>query len=126
LPGAFTDMFGTVNDTMKMKFNILEPTFFGTLKLDIKLQEQGHYLVQLLTEKNDVYRQIPVIGSKTVFFDALSPGNYRIRIIDDANNNGVWDIGNFLQSLQPEKVYYYPQTITIRSNWDLSQQWLVK
>ncbi len=126
LPGAFTDMFGTVNDTMKMKFNILEPTFFGTLKLDIKLQEQGHYLVQLLTEKNDVYRQIPVIGSKTVFFDALSPGNYRIRIIDDANNNGVWNIGNFLQSLQPEKVYYYPQTITIRSNWDLSQQWLVK
>ncbi|HTA82188.1 MAG TPA: Ig-like domain-containing domain, partial [Bacteroidia bacterium] len=125
LPGAFTDMFGTKNDTTKTRFNILEPTYFGTLKLSIKLPEQGHYIVQLLTDKNSVYLQQTITGSKQVIFDPVLPGNYRMRIIDDANNNGTWDPGNFMQNLQPEKVYYYSDPITIRSNWDLAQSWKV-
>ena len=57
LPGAFTDMFGTTNDTMKMNFSVLEPTYFGTLKLDAKISTQGHYILQLLDIKNNVSRQ---------------------------------------------------------------------
>ncbi len=126
MPGAFTDMFGVVNDTTILKFNVLDPTYFGTLKLDVKLPAQGHYIIQLLTERNALFQQKLIEGSQHVFFDALFPGNYRIRIINDANNNGAWDTGNFLQNLQPEKVYYYPQTITIRSNWDLTEHWTVQ
>ncbi len=126
LPGAFTDMFGTTNDTMKMNFSVLEPTYFGTLKLDAKISTQGHYILQLLDIKNNVSRQQFITASKSVLFEALPPGTYRLRLIDDANNNGVWDAGNFLKVLQPEKVYYYPDNLVIRSNWDLTQAWQVK
>ncbi|MGP8215416.1 MAG: Ig-like domain-containing protein [Bacteroidia bacterium] len=126
LPGAFTDMFGTKNDTMKIKFVIVEPTFFGTLKLDLKFTNQGHYIVQMVDSKLNVYRQFIITGSKSVFFDALQPGTYRIRVIDDANNNGIWDTGDFMKGIQPEKVYYYFQALNIRSNWDITQSWQVK
>ncbi|HSY76314.1 MAG TPA: Ig-like domain-containing protein [Bacteroidia bacterium] len=126
LPGAFTDMFGISTDTMKMNFNVLEETYFGKLKLDVKITPQGHYILQLLDSKNNVSMQQLITGSQSVLFDALAPGTYRVRLIDDANNNGVWDAGNFLKSLQPEKVYYYSDNLIIRSNWDLAQAWQVK
>lgn len=126
LPGAFTDMFGCTNDTMKMILNVLEETYFGTLKLDVKVGQHGHYMVQLLDSKSNVLRQQVITQSQLVALDALPPGTYRARIIDDANNNGVWDVGNFLNNLQPEKIYYYPDNLVIRSNWDLTQTWLVK
>lgn len=126
LPGAFTNMFGIRNDTIKLKFSVQEPTYFGTLKLDVKIEKQGHYLLQMLDAKNNVYRQFAITGSASKFFDALSPATYRLRVIDDANNNGQWDGGDYLNSIQPEKVYYYPESINIRSNWDLTQTWIVK
>lgn len=126
LPGAFTDMFGHTNDTLKLKFQVLEQAYFGSLKLNVNFSTKGHYIVQLLNDKNGVYRQFIISGTQTIFMDAIIPGTYRIRVIDDVNNNRVWDTGNFIQSLQPEKVYYYNQSLNIRSNWDLTQSWDVK
>lgn len=126
LPGAFTDMFGSTNDTIKYKFGVLEPSYFGSLKLSVVLSMQGNFILELLNDKNAVCKYYRISGSQTIFFDALQPGTYRVRLINDANNNGVWDAGDFLKSVQPEKVYYYPQSIAIRSNWDLVQSWEVK
>jgi len=126
LPGAFTDMYGTTNDTMRMKFNIIEPTYFGTLKLDLKVGDQKQYILQMIDKQNNVYRQFIITGDKTEFFDALIPGTYRLRLIADENKNGIWDSGNFINNIQPEKIYYYPDNIIIRSNWDLTQTWQVK
>ncbi|HXB12896.1 MAG TPA: hypothetical protein VNZ45_12995, partial [Bacteroidia bacterium] len=126
LPGAFTDMFGTTNDTMKFKFTVQEPTYFGTLKLTVNLESKGHYIVQLLDGRSNIYKQVLITGSQNIFFDALVPGTYRIRLIADANNNGGWDAGDYLKNIQPEKVYYYPEGIIIRSNWDIAQTWQVK
>jgi len=126
LPGAFTDMYGVTNDTMRVKFSIVEPTYFGTLKLDVKTGDQKQYILQMLDRQNNVYRQFIITGSQTEFFDALIPGTYRLRIIADENKNRIWDSGNFLNKIQPEKIYYYPDNIIIRSNWDLTQTWEVK
>jgi len=126
LPGAFTDMFGTTNDTMKFKFTVQEPIYFGTLKLTVNLESKGHYIVQLLDGRSNIYKQVLITGSQNIFFDALVPGTYRIRLIADANNNGGWDAGDYLKNIQPEKVYYYPEGIIIRSNWDIAQTWQVK
>ncbi|MEJ7626461.1 MAG: Ig-like domain-containing domain [Ferruginibacter sp.] len=46
------------------------------------------------------------------------PGDYEIRILFDTNNNRMWDPGNYMQKLQPEKVITLPQTLSIRANWD--------
>ncbi len=46
------------------------------------------------------------------------PGEYELRILDDENNNGVWDPGNFAQKKQPEKVLSITQKIPVKGNWD--------
>jgi hypothetical protein len=46
-----------------------------------------------------------------------------MRAYADTNGNGEWDSGIYDQQQQPEMVYYYPKSITIRELWDLSENW---
>lgn len=126
LPGAFTDVFGMVNDTMKLSFKVVEPTFFGSLKLSLNLEKQSHYLVQLLDAHGSVYRQDTVDKNGSVNYDALPPQTYRLRAIEDDNRDNKWTTGNYLKHTQPEKVFYFAQPITIRSNWDVTEDWQLK
>ena len=48
----------------------------------------------------------------------VDPGEYEIRILYDANNNGKWDPGDYSKKLQPEKVITLTQKIGVRANWD--------
>lgn len=123
LPKAFTDIYNSTNDTLTARFTIVEPTWFGSLKLTIRIHEKRFYLVQLLNPQNLVYRQDTITVSGSIFYSALPPANYRIRLINDANRNLKWDAGNYLKNIQPEMIYYYPDAINIRSNWDLTQSW---
>jgi hypothetical protein len=125
-PGTFTELFGLVNDTLNIHFKIVEPTYFGSLKLTLKVKTSAFYVLQLLDDKGNVTHFDTLQSSKIIMYDALAPGNYRIRLIQDANHDGKWTPGNYLKGIQPEKVFYFPQTITIRSNWDLTQDWLVQ
>ncbi len=46
-------------------------------------------------------------------------------MIDDQNNNGDWDTGNYEDGLLPERVYYLPKVMEIKSNWEMKEAWLV-
>lgn len=48
------------------------------------------------------------------------PGEYELRILYDANGNGVWDTGKFFgkQRRQPEKVKAIRKKVTVKANWD--------
>jgi hypothetical protein len=48
----------------------------------------------------------------------FNPGDYEVRILEDANQNGIWDTGSYELKRQPEKVYTIPQKINIKANWD--------
>jgi hypothetical protein len=52
-------------------------------------------------------------------FLSLRPGNYSLKLVEDMNNNGRWDTGNYLEHRQPEKIYNYAEEIVLRANWDL-------
>ena len=56
----------------------------------------------------------------------LKPGEYQIKLIIDNNGNKKWDTGNYQLNLQPEKVIFYQDKITIRENWDNEIQWNIK
>jgi len=55
----------------------------------------------------------------------VKPGEYKIRVFFDENNNGKWDAGNFYEKIQPEKVVIYTDPvekinkIAVRANWEL-------
>jgi hypothetical protein len=47
------------------------------------------------------------------------PGAYDLRVLYDANKNGIWDTGVFGKTKQqPEIVLAIPQPVAIRANWD--------
>ena len=48
----------------------------------------------------------------------LYPGDYEIRVLYDENNNGKWDNGSYIESLQPEITICFPEKISIKANWD--------
>lgn len=125
LPHTFTDIFGLTNDTIIIHFRVQEPTYFGSLKLNLKFAEKASYLIQILDGAGNVFKQDVVSDNKSINYDALPPGTYRLRAIKDANGDGKWTTGSYLKNIQPEKVVYFNQPISIRSNWDLVQDWLI-
>jgi hypothetical protein len=38
----------------------------------------------------------------------------------------VWDTGSYKDKRQPEMVYYYPQVLDLKANFDLTQDWDVR
>ena len=58
-------------------------------------------------------------------FNNLDPSQYVIRVIFDTNGNGIWDTGNYLKGLQPERISYYPDKIEGRANWELEQNFII-
>jgi hypothetical protein len=123
-PATFTDIFGLKNDSLIYRYKSKEITDYGTLALGLQLPlEKKNYLLQLIDEKETVYRQSAVTSDTTLHYEFLDPKIYRIKLIEDWNNNGVWDTGNYLQHIQPEQVYYYAEDITVRANWDVDVKW---
>ena len=57
----------------------------------------------------------------TYNFEYIRPGKYTFRLIEDSNNNNIWDTGNYLQKVNPEPVYYFSNEIEVRANWDLNE-----
>lgn len=58
-----------------------------------------------------------------MFYEHMLPKNYVVKLIYDRNNNGKWDTGKFKDLEQPEQVFYFPQEIEIKSNFDYEYEW---
>ena len=48
----------------------------------------------------------------------MNPGEYEVRILYDANQNGKWDQGDYSKKRQPEKVVTLPLKLAVKANWD--------
>lgn len=124
-PGAALDIFGLKNDSTKLEWSIRPETYYGTMMLKLTAVSEN-IVVQLLDDNELVIRQSYVSGDTAIQYSYLDPKLYRIRIIEDTNGNKVWDSGNLLKKIQPETTTYYPEKITVRSNWDVDVKWEFK
>ena len=127
------DMFGNYNDSLRLSFSIRPLSFYGNAKIDVEFPNANNsYMVQLYNARKKIIRESFIIPdtavtnmSQVLEYQYLSPGTYGVRIIEDVNGNLKWDSGKFLSKELPEKVFYYPEDITIRSNWDVVLDWEV-
>lgn len=125
LPGAFTDIFGLQNDSLKLNFYSNAVEDYGRFLFTFKTESYPYpYILQLLTESRNLIAERTVDKDEQVIFENLAPGNYRIRIIGDANHDGKWTTGNYLRKRQPEPLFFFPNTITIRANWDTDFEYI--
>jgi len=37
----------------------------------------------------------------------------------DENDDTKWWSGNIINDIEPERIYFYPETFDIRANWEL-------
>lgn len=126
LPGALTDFFGKTNDTLQFNANTRQNSDYGTLALTLQNVAQFPIIVELLDGKYNLIASDFLTENRTVFFEALLPDKYFLRIIYDTNQNGRWDAGNFLARRQPERILYYPSQLEVRANWSLNETFILK
>ncbi len=118
LPNALIDFYGKTNDTLIFSPKTKEAADYGELELTLQDAEQYPYILQLVTEKWEVKRELYAKKGQTVFkFNLINPGKYYARLILDRNKNGRYDTGNYLKGEQPEEIIYYPKLLDIRTGW---------
>lgn len=122
LPGGLVDIFGLKNDTLNLNWFSKSEVDYGTLALNFSGRQMAN-IIQLIDEKENVIRQVRVNSDTLIMFNNLDPMVYRFKLINDKNDNGKWDTGNLINHIQPEEVEYYPELITVRSNWDVEVKW---
>ena len=118
---AIHGLYGLFTDKIQNEFKVKTVEEYGAILFDIAGAPPTAF-VELLNEQDAVVRTVPVTDGHADFY-YLPPGKYGARLIDDANNNGQWDTGDYETKLQPEKVYYYYQVLELKANFDLQQSW---
>lgn len=121
LPGAVTDLFETVNDTLQYGLSTKKLSEYGNLMINLKNVKQFPVIVQLTDEKGKILAEEYSETSPTIEFIGLEPNKFVLRVIYDANKNGEWDTGSFMQRRQPEEVIYFGAPLEVRSNWDVTE-----
>jgi hypothetical protein len=120
---SFIDWNGLYNKKQSFRFASKSLREYGVLTLDMKPEIDQPYIVQLMTEKESIVRELYFKNDTTLNMLYLDPGTYKLKVIYDDNGNRKWDPGYYNMQLQPEKVIYFPKMVVIRGNWDMEEEW---
>ena len=118
LPGALTDFYERVNDTLKYDFTTNNNSDYGNLKIMLENVKRFPVIVQLTDSEGKVLASEYSEKETEINFDLLQPTKYTIRVIYDDNKNKEWDTGSYIEKRQPEEVVYFPKEIDLHANWD--------
>lgn len=119
--GAFISIEQDSSKAKNETIRILKPEQMGSLAIKVETKEQ-YYIIDLIDRSGKVVTTI--FNEKEHVFKNLEPGEFKIRITIDKNNNQKWDVGNFFVRSEPEKVIIYKtfdkKTVTpVRANWEV-------
>ncbi len=126
LPGALEDMYSQLNDSLSVDYKTKSLEDYGDISIELDNKTNNSVLVELLNLKNEVIRTKYCTASKTINYNTLEPGKYKIRLITDINGNKRWDAGNFLLRQQPEPVAYFKKEINLKANWNIIEKITIK
>ena len=126
LPGAIVDIWGRSNDTFNASFVVNDLDQFSNLDMMVTgLDSTLNYVVQIMTG-NIIDRSYTIHHQSSAMISSkgMQPGKFIIELIEDRNENGAWDTGNFSLRNQPErKMIFVPENL--RAGWDveLKMEW---
>lgn len=119
--GAFVSINNDSTKAQQKDIKIPKSTEVGFFTVEIKT-EKPHFTISLLTTNNARVQSFS--DQKKFTFKNIPSGEYKLLIHIDDNNDHVWNPGNFLKYVQPEKVFFYKflgkkYTEPIRANWEV-------
>lgn len=126
--GMIKTYSGLYNAGFSTKFETQKKDYYGSLVINMQ-NANGPGILRLV--KNDktetIIKELIVKDlSKSITLGFLSPGNYLVKYIEDSNGNGEWDSGMLAERIHPEAVYYLQKEITIKSNWEMKEDFEIK
>ena len=119
--GTFISPEADTAKIIKKELSFTKPDAYGTLLVEVETTKTS-YIIQLLNKNNEVIDTKS--NTKKFSFYNVAPGDYKLRVLIDSNQNGQWDAGNILEKRDPEPVIFYLNSegkdlLTIRANWEL-------
>lgn len=122
LPGSINSIFNETNGKRDTVIGtMIAPGLknYGYFEMDI-IPDASNYIFQLVNDGGNVvfYKNVP--RETLVKIPFVNPGKYRVRLVKDDNKNGRWDGGDLKTKREPEEVIYYPKTINMKANWEMT------
>lgn len=130
-PKAIQAVAGGTNDTTRLSLGTPDPRSLGTLKVIVEVDSvvdlQPPLLLRLRPGQGQQVRE-QVLDSLPgqAHWTHLKPGNYRLELVEDRDGNGRWTTGSYVGQRQPERVFFYPEPVTLRAGWVLDRTWSLK
>lgn len=120
---ALTGLFGDHNKELKNNFTLDESENYGDINFNFTNTDSTmQYVVELIDDKKEKVFNRQILGSNnTISYKKFPGGKYSLRVIFDANRNGVWDPADVKTRKQAENIWYLNKTFTIRANWEQNE-----
>lgn len=113
--GAVISVEGDTLPATLIKHPVMKDDDYGIIRGSVQADSATAFIVELL-DKDFKVKQTTYTSPYT--FTRIPPGVYYLRLIVDRNRNQRWDTGVFNKSQQPEPIIYYPDPITVKSNFE--------
>lgn len=120
---SVTDIMGYENDSTVMEFTTYDPEKFATVSINVMGAANTKYIILLTDSSGKTMQELKDVVTGKYKFNFVTPGEIRLRIIEDKNGNGKWDAGDVVAGLQPERAEAYfnergEDLFTTKMNWD--------
>ena len=124
-PGSVKDIYGKENeDSLKLTIKTHDPERFGNISLNFKNDGDTQYIAKFISGSN-ILSQDTINSDRTVTFEKLSSGSYKLEIIQDLNRDGRWTSGNIVQKRPPETIKQV-NLDELKAGWDLELDVIIK
>lgn len=118
---AFVCYTGNTSSKTQRDIKVKSMDSFTTLFVVLQQADTAAY-VELLNSNDKVIKRVKAQDGKADFY-FITPGTYYMRTYYDKNGNGIWDTGDYDKGLQPEPLYYYPNSMQLKAKWEITQTW---
>ena len=116
---TFLDYQGQYNVEIDLPFTTYPQQRYGTLRIKLLSSDRvKSYLYQLYRVQGDVLTKSGLLKGNETTIEYIKPELYNLVIIEDANNNGKWDVGNLNEKRQPERIFTPKKQTQIKALWD--------
>ncbi len=105
----------TKSDTITINTQRAED--YGSVRLRFTNIDLSKNPVLLIVQNESIIQSVP-LTSREFKQNLFKPGEYELRLLYDANKNGIWDPGSFRLKKQPEIVQPIQRKLMVKANWD--------
>lgn len=118
---AFVNIYGKRCEAVKREIKVKSLDTYSTLFVVLQ-NADSTAVVQLLDGSDKVVKSVKSVDGKADFY-FVNPGTFYMRLFYDTNGNGEWDTGDYDSNLAPEQVYYFNSSLTLKAQWEHTQNW---